>query len=561
MKGAALLVRSLIEHEVRYIFGLPGDTSLDFYEALYDAQDEIDHVLATDERNAAYMADAYARITNNPGVCEGPSGGGAAYIIPGLYEANHSSLPMVAINTDIPVAGRGKAVLTEMDQVRFFEDATKWSTLVTHAGKIPEIIRNAFREATTGKPGAVHLSFPMDVLGSEGSAKMKSLKKIYTRAPAARTSPSADEVTKALKVIMESEAPFVVAGGGIHLSRAYKALEEFAVMTGSLVGTSITGKGSMDEEHPLSVGVVGENGGSPTANMMLKDCDLVIFVGTQTGSVVTSHWQTPPDDGRRKVIQIDIDPQEIGRNYNVDCGLVGDARSVLEVLVKGLDKNLRKNAEKKERTGNLHDMVTAWKEAELSHIGATKSVHPLTVVKTCKNLLPEDVILIADAGTPTPYFASFYPSRAKRMFLSPRAFGSLGYAVPGAVGAHMGRPSSRIISLTGDGSMLVSMAELATLAREHIPTVVILFHNNEYGWIKVHQKYRKEQKYLSVDLPEVKYDVIAESMGLTSYVAETDGEFEETLKMALKTDEPTFIDAHTMKLHEMAPESLPWVVH
>lgn len=213
------------------------------------------------------------------------------------------------------------------------------------------------------------------------------------------------------------------------------------------------------------------------------------------------------------------------------------------------------------RNGRLHDMVTAWKEAELSHIGVSKSVLPLTVVKTCKNLLPEDVILVADAGTPTPYFASFYPSRAKRMFLSPRAFGSLGYAVPGAVGAHKGRPSSRIISLTGDGSMLVSMAELATLAREHIPTVVILFHNNEYGWIKVHQKYRKEQKYLSVDLPEVKYDVIAESMGLTSYVAETDGEFEETLKMALKTDEPTFIDAHTMKLHEIKPESLPWVVH
>jgi acetolactate synthase-1/2/3 large subunit len=561
MKGAALLVGSLIEHEVRYIFGLPGDTSLDFYEALYDAQGEIRHVLATDERNAAYMADAYARITNKPGVCEGPSGGGATYIIPGLYEANYSSLPMVAINTDIPVAGKGKAVLTEMDQVKFFEDATKWSTIVTQAGRIPEVMRNAFREATTGKPGAVHLSFPMDVLGGEGSAGMKSFKKVYTSVPAARTRPSAHEVIEALKVIMESEAPFVVAGGGIHLSQAYKALEEFAVITGSLVGTSITGKGSMDEEHPLSVGVVGENGGSPTANVMLKECDLVIFVGTQTGSVVTSHWQTPPDDGKRKVIQIDIDPQEIGRNYNVDCGLVGDARSVLEALVKGLDTRMRKNAEEKGRNGRLHEIVTAWKEAELSHIGVTKSVHPLTVVKTCKNLLPEDVILVADAGTPTPYFASFYPSRAKRMFLSPRAFGSLGYAVPGAVGAHKGRPSSRIISLTGDGSMLVSMAELATVAREQVPAVVILFHNNEYGWIKVHQKYRKEQKYLSVDLPEVKYGVIAESMGLLSYTAETDGEFEETLRMALKTDEPTFIDAHTMKLHEIAPESLPWAVH
>ncbi|MBU7014707.1 MAG: thiamine pyrophosphate-binding protein [Theionarchaea archaeon] len=558
MKGAALLVESLIEHEVRYIFGLPGDTSLDLYEALYDAEDEICHVLATDERNAAYMADAYARITNRPGVCEGPSGGGASYIIPGLYEAHYSSLPMVAINTDIPVAGKGKAVLTEMDQVHFFEDATKWSTVVTQAEKIPETVRNAFREATTGKPGAVHISFPMDVLGCEGSAERKAFRRLYTSLPAVRICPSTDDVSEALNIIMESETPFVVAGGGIHLSQAYEALEEFAVITGSLVGTSITGKGSMDEEHPLSAGVVGENGGSPAANVMLNEADLVIFVGTQTGSVVTSHWHTPPNDGRRKIIQIDIDPQEIGRNYDVSCGLVGDARSVLEILVRGLETKMRKDAGRSER---LNETITAWKEAELADPSVSRSIHPLTVVKTCKKLLPEDVILVADAGTPTPYFASFYPSRARRMFLSPRAFGSLGYAIPGAVGAHKGRPSSRIISLTGDGSMLVSMAELASVAREQIPAVVILFHNNEYGWIKVHLKYRKEQKYLSVDLPEVKYDGVAESLGLSSSVAETDREFEEALKMALKTDEPTFIDAHTMRLHEIAPEKLPWVVH
>ncbi|MBU7000537.1 MAG: thiamine pyrophosphate-binding protein [Theionarchaea archaeon] len=558
MKGAALLVGSLIEHEVKYIFGLPGDTSLDFYEALYDMQDELCHVLATDERNAAYMADAYARITNKPGVCEGPSGGGASYIIPGLYEANYSSLPMVAINTDIPVTGIGKGVLTEMDQVHFFEDASKWSTIVTQAGRIPEIMRNAFREATTGKPGAVHLSFPMDVLGCEVAREANVFKKLYTAIPAVRTCPSAEEVNEALKIIMESEAPFVVAGGGIHLSQAYEALEEFAVMTGSLVGTSITGKGSIDEEHPLSAGVVGENGGSPTANVMLCEADLVLFIGTQTGSVVTSHWKTPPDDGRRKIIQADIDPHEIGRNYNVDCGLIGDARSVLEALVKGLGMHMKKDVE---RNSRLNKTIAAWKEAELSEIGVSRSVHPLTVVKTCKKLLPEDVILVADAGTPTPYFASFYPSKAGRMFLSPRAFGSLGYAIPGAVGAHKARPSSRIVSLTGDGSVLVSMAELASIAREQIPAVVILFHNNEYGWIKTHLKYRKEQKYLSVDLPEVKYDAAAESLGLRSYVAETDEEFEETLKMALKTDDPTFIDAHTMKLHEIAPEKLPWSIH
>lgn len=555
MKGAALLVRSLIEHEVKYIFGLPGDTSLDFYDALYDAQDTIQHVLATDERNAAYMADAYARITNKPGVCEGPSGGGAAYIVPGLYEAQYSSLPMVCINTDTPISWRGKAVLTEMDQVQFFRDATKWSTAVTEAAKIPEIMRNAFREATTGRPGAVHISVPMDVLDQSGPEKKFS--KVYTAAPAARVV-SAKNVKKAVSLIKESHAPFVVAGGGIHISQAYTALQKFAVKTGSVVGTSITGKGSIDETHPLSVGVVGENGGSPPANKMLKDADLVIFVGTQTGSVVTSHWKIPVDENRnKKIIQIDVDPKEIGRNYNVDCGLVGDARSILEALIQTIEHAM-KNPEEQ---GHLGKKVAAWKEKQLSQSHTGACVHPLSVVKICKKLLPDNVILVADAGTPTPYFASYYQCKAKRQFLAPRAFGSLGYAIPGAVGAHKGSPSSRVISLTGDGSMLVSMAELATIAREQIPAVIVVFHNNEYGWIKVHLKHRKNQKYLSVDLPDINYDIIAESLGVTSFTAKTDSEFEQCLKTALKSTEPTLIDAHTMKLHEIPPEKLPWNIH
>jgi acetolactate synthase-1/2/3 large subunit len=290
---------------------------------------------------------------------------------------------------------------------------------------------------------------------------------------------------------------------------------------------------------------------------MIMESDLILFVGTQAGSVVTSHWQIPPDDGTRTILQIDVDPQEIGRNYTVDCGLVGDARVTLEKILHVLEHQVQ---EHKQAEG-LCEKVRMWKTQQLENANSTHRIHPLRIVKICKDMLPENVVLVADPGTPTPYFASFYTSRQGRVFLDPRAYGALGYAIPAVVGVHMADRTARIVSLTGDGSVLVSMAELSTIVRENIPAICILFENDEYSWIKTHMKYRKDEKYLSVDLPDVKYDVAAASMGLTPYVAENVSEFEESLKRALKNEEPGFIVAKTLNLHEMTSTSLPWKIY
>ena len=557
MKGSEILVNSLVEHNVEYVFGLPGDTSLDWYESLYNARKKITHVLTTDERNAVYMADAYARLTGRPGVCEGPSGGGATYMVPGVYEAHQSSIPLLALNTDIPVTSRGKAVLTELDQVHLFKEATKWSTRVDQVDKIPGAVKKAFKEATTGRPGAVHLAFPMDILASTTDTDFKQeIDPKFLRVPSERFSPPEDHLKKALKIILDAERPVIIAGGGIHLSRAYKALERFAVAIGSPVGTSITGKGSIDERHPLSVGVVGENGGNDHSNSMVLESDLIIFVGTQTGSVVTCHWHIPPDDGTRKIIQVDINPEEIGRNYTVDCGLTGDARAVLEGLLYMLEKDLKKKDTK--RISRIEKNIKMWKEQELEKVDNTSArpIHPLKIVKTCQKILP-DCIYLVDPGTPTPYFSSYCTVKAGRSFIVPRAYGALGYAIPAAVGAHMADTSRKIVSLTGDGSMLVSMAELATIARESVPVTVILFHNNEYSWVKTNMKNRKGEKYLSLDFQDIQYYRVAESLGVTSYTAETAGEFEDSLKKAVALDGPTFIDAQTLPLHEIS-SGFPW---
>ena len=298
MKGSEVLVKTLIDHNAEYIFGLPGDTSLDWYESLYEYKNQITHVLATDERNAVYMADAYAKITNKPGLCEGPSGGGATYMLPGIYEANESSISLIAINTDIPNTIHGKATITEIDQITLFELATKWSARVDHVSRISEFVRRAFRVATTGKPGAVHLAFPSNVMSfhADNDFKFQKSSSQFLKFPAIRIAPPESDLKAALDLIFKSERPFIIAGGGVHISGAYESLEKFSTVIGSPLGTSITGKGSMDERHPLSVGVIGENGGNVSSDEIIMNSDLIIFIGTQTGSVVTCHWRRPSDD-------------------------------------------------------------------------------------------------------------------------------------------------------------------------------------------------------------------------------------------------------------------------
>jgi len=559
MKGSEVLVKTLINHDVEYIFGLPGDTSLGWYESLYDYREQITHVLTTDERNAVYMAEAYAKIAKKPGICEGPSGGGATYMLPGIYEANGSSISLIAMNTDIPHTIHGKATLTEIDQVNLFEAATKWSVRVDQVDRIPEFIRKAFRVATTGKPGAVHLAFPVNVMNCSVDKNVNYEKKNFQflKFPAERVAPPERDLKAALDLIFKSERPFIIAGGGVHISGAYEPLEKFSTAIGSPLGTSITGKGSIDERHPLSVGVIGENGGNGSSDEIIMNSDLIIFVGTQTGSVVTCHWQIPPDDGSRKIIQIDIDPREIGRNYNVDVGLVGDVKTTLERLV---DMSHRKIETRTAAATRLIENLKTWKEKEVERVedATTAPIHPLSIVKICEDLLPKNCIFTVDAGTPTPYFASYYRTRAERKFLIPRAHGALGYAIPAVVGAHKADKSARVVALTGDGSMLMSMAELITISREEIPAIIILFHNDEYSWIKTGIKYLKNQKYLSVDIPTIEYDKIAESFGFASFIAENADEFKESLKRALNEEKPTFIDAKTIPLHEVTPSTLPW---
>ena len=300
MSGAEALVRLLQGHGVEVVFGLCGDTSLPFYDALYRLGGDVRHVLTRDERSAAYMADVYARVSGKVGICEGPSGGGATYILPGVVEANESSIALLALTTDIGVGSRGRFALTELDQEALFKPLTKWNKVIDRSDALPRAVRRAFRAATTDRPGAVHLGLPMDVQKGAVDADDVWAEPAFGRFPALPAAADTADVERAAEALLAAERPLLLCGGGPVIARARAEVTALAEHLSAPVATSISGQGAILDDHPLALGVVGSNGGSDETRAVLDAADLVVMIGCRAGSVTTERWRHPKP-GRRIV--------------------------------------------------------------------------------------------------------------------------------------------------------------------------------------------------------------------------------------------------------------------
>jgi len=543
--GAQLLVQMLKAYEVRHLFGVPGDTSLALYEALRQAQGEITHVLARDERSAAFMADVYARVGFRPGICEGPSGAGATYLAAGLAEPHASSIPVIALNSDTPVAKEYRSVLTALDQPALFAPITKWSTLVKHAGRIPEVMRQAFRVATSGRPGAVQVTLPMDVLADEVNAPLLHAEEPCRVYPAYRTRPDPAAVERAADLLSQARRPVIVAGGGAVTAGAWAELTDLAEALGAPLGTSICGKGAIAEDHPLSMGVVGSNGRRPYANAVLQSADLILYVGCKTDSVTTAGWTLPSLTTDQTILHLDVDPTEIGRSYRTAVGLVGDARLGLADLLMAV--RAREHRPRPNPLADLEDEIAAfWADFEARAASNAVPIKPQRVIQTLARLLPADYVVVADAGTPTPFTAAYLRSAAGRRVIIPRGYGGLGYAIPGVVGAKLARPQAAVVGLMGDGSFGMSAGELETISRLGLPVTIIQFNNACFGWIKVSQQLLQDGSCFGVDFsPDTDHVGIAQGFGLRGVRVERPEEVEPAISDALSADRPTFIDIVT----------------
>ncbi|MDH3446412.1 MAG: thiamine pyrophosphate-binding protein, partial [Deltaproteobacteria bacterium] len=283
VSGAEAVVEMLKAHGVEVIFGLCGDTSLPFYDALARLPHGMRHILARDERSAAYMADGYARVAGKVGVCEGPSGGGVTYLLPGLAEANESSVPVLGINSDISVAARGRFTLTELDQGALMRPVTKWNAVLERSQDIPKIFRAAFNQMTTGRPGAAHIALPFDVQNGPVERSELFADPSLGRYPARRIAPDSIDIQRAARLLRDAAHPVFICGGGVVISGAEQELLELAARLSAPVATSISGKGSIAEVHPLAAGVVGSNGGTPETRAIVDGADLIVFVGCRAG--------------------------------------------------------------------------------------------------------------------------------------------------------------------------------------------------------------------------------------------------------------------------------------
>ncbi len=557
MSGAEAMVRMLEAHGVRHIFGLCGDTTLPFYDALYRLDHDIEHILTRDERSAAYMADGYARVSGKVGICEGPSGGGATYILPGLVEANESSVPILAITSDVSTRSRGHYPLTELDQEGLMRPLTKFSAVINHADMVPDVVRTAFRKMTTGRPGTAHLGFPIDV--QRGAANPDDLwaDPAHDRYPAYPSGPDPVQIDAAIEAISSASFPLVIVGGGVILAGGEEAFRSFVETIDIAVATTISGQGTLSETHPNCVGVVGSNGGVAATRDLVSKADLVVFIGCRAGSVTTERWQVPAKGTR--IVHIDSDPEVIGASYRTEVAVVSDARLALASLNRQL-------AEQPLPSGYSGAAAVAkakakkWAVFQPLASSDEKPIKPERTIATLRSLLDDDAILVGDPGTPCPYLSAFYEIRTTgRTLFSNRAHGALGYALSASVGAHMAAPDKKIVALMGDGSFGFTCGELETVVRKNLPITFIVFSNAVYGWIKAGQRAGFGERYFSVDFDRTDHAAVASAFGVKSWKVEDPGKLRGALKQAIDHDGPSLVDIISQPLNEANAPVSEWI--
>ncbi len=562
MRGADVLVEMLIKQGVEVVFGVPGDTSMAFHDALRLRQKEIRHILCRDERHAAYAADAYARVTGRVGVVEVPSGGGALYVVPGLSEADCSNIPLVCLASEISMSSAETNALTDCNQQRLFAAVTKWNAGVSSPELLPHLVRKAFRKAAAGAQGATALTLPENVLRGEyaGSEANLVITPRTQGCSAFRNEPSPEDIAGIISLINQARRPLVLFGGGIHLAGAYEEALAFAERYQLPVITSVDGKGSIQEYHELAMGTVGANGGSAQANEIGREADLLLVIGSKADNVTTFGRQLVSPTA--KVAQVDISEEYIGNNLNITLPVMADAKATLAALVKAWDGT---------DYGARHRQWKAWAREKFTEKRRyIEEANGQTTEQVCISYFFEqlseatgpDTIFTGEAGTPTPYLASYLrQKKSGRLTILPRGHGALGYAIGSALGAAVGRPDHQVISLFGDGSFGMSMGDLETARRLSLPILFVNLQNDCYGWIKTIQRLYYKSNYYGVDFSGIDAVKIAEGFYLPARGIVNNAQVKDTLSWALaetKKGSPVFLNVKIQSIEEYVPPVCQW---
>jgi acetolactate synthase-1/2/3 large subunit len=426
--------------------------------------------------------------------------------------------------------------------------------------QIPGAVRSAFRAMTTGRTGATHICLPYDLQKQEIDPAEVWAQPGHDRYPAMRSRPHQADVEIAAERLVAAKCPVIVCGGGVVLAGACGMLEALATMLNAPVCTTVSGKGTLPDSHPLNVGVVGTNGGVAATREVVMQADLVFFVGARAGSTTTEHWKCPARDV--PIVHLDVDGMTIGTNYRTDVALVGDALLGLADLNEAVRARLKHRPADAADGRAIAGKARARKLADFAALAASPDtpIKPERVVDCLNRHLPAGAILVADPGTPCPYFSAYFDApQAGRHFITNRAHGALGFAMSAGVGAQFGRPDAMVVAAMGDGSFNFTCGELETIVRRGVPLKMVVFSNAVYGWIKASQKTGYGERYFSVDFGRTDHARVAEAFGVKSWRVEDPAGLDAAVKAALAHDGPALVDVISQQLQDTAVPVSQWM--
>ncbi len=551
--GGKFIAEALKAYGVTHVFVAPAIAR----EALAEMSVlGVKSIVTHGEKAAAYMADGYARAANRPGVCFAQSVG-AANLAAGLQDPYLAMSPVIALTGRKTPMEQQKNAYQEIEHSKPFASVTKFSAYVERVEQLPYLLRQAFREATSGTPMPVHLDLQgmtaNVIMQTEGDLELV-VEESFTHRPAFRPEASPDTVLRAAQRLSMAQRPVIVAGGGVTSSQAEQEVVELAEMLSIPVATSLNAKGAITDNHPLSVGVVGSYS-RWCANRVVAEADLVIFIGSHTGSQVTNEWRIPAEG--TPVIQIDIDPSELGRSYPNEVSLHGDAKATLRKLIEALEPI----GGRKDWVSRAQELVKDWRE-EVAPRSNSDAV-PIIPERLCNELtkfLPEDSILVSDTGHAGIWTGSMVDlNHPGQGYI--RCAGSLGWGLPGAIGVKCAAPDRPVVCFTGDGGLWYHIGELETAVRYNIPVITVV--NNNRGLMQ--NKRGDDRGYANVDgadsselwqFNDVDLAKVAESMGALGIRVDRPGDIQSALGQALASGRPAVIDVVTDPLDSESP--VPW---
>ena len=541
LTGADILVRSLKEEGVEYLFGYPGGAVLHIYDALYQ-QEDVKHILVRHEQGATHMADGYARATGKPGVVLVTSGPGATNAVTGIATAYMDSVPMVIITGQVPIPLIGNDAFQEVDSVGITRPCVKHNFLVKSVEELAETIKKAFYIAASGRPGPVVVDIPKDVTAMK--TEFKYPKKVHLRSYNPVTKGHPGQIKRAVEMLLDAERPMIYTGGGVIWSEAAKSLKSLAKALGYPVTNTLMGLGGFPATDKQFVGMLGMHG-TYEANMGMHEADVVFAVGARFDDRVTGNIEKFCP--RAKIIHIDIDPSSISKNVKVDIPIVGDVNEVLKQMNKAL-----KDMSKKPKAGAIKawwKQIDEWRSMDCLKYdnSSDEIIKPQYVIEKLYEVTKGDAFITSDVGQHQMWAAQYYKFDKPYRWINSGGLGTMGFGLPSAMGAQFAHPDATVACVTGEGSIQMCIQELSTCLQYNLPVKVILLNNGYLGMVRQWQEFFYQGRYAMSymeSLPD--FVKLTESYGHVGMAIDKPGDVVDSLKEAMKMkDRLVFMDFKT----------------